>query len=132
MKNLLLITAAAGLVGLGAAAVEAQTLGQVQAQASGVLSPGAAQEPNKAIEAHKSLEAEASVQKDKPQGYVYGDDDTRVQGDATAKGRVGADARARSRAATVSSARTKAETPAADVTVKSKDRSETEVPPPRS
>jgi hypothetical protein len=126
MKTLLLITAAAGLVGLGAAAVEAQTIGQVQAQASGVAQPNApaAQASDRAHEVHKTLEAG-----DNP-GYAYGRDDTRVQGDAAAKARVKADPRGRSRAATVSGARVKADTPAADATVKAKDRTETEVTPP--
>ena len=126
MKTLLLITAAAGLVGLGAAAVEAQTLGQVQAQASGVANPStpAAQASDRAHEVHKTLEAGENP------GYAYGRDDTRVQGDASAKARVKADPRGRSRPATVSGAKAKADTPAADATLKSKDRSEAEVTPP--
>ncbi len=125
MKQLLLMTAAAGLIGLGAAAVEAQTLGKVQAQASGVAQPNApaAQASDRAHEVHRTLEAG-----DNP-GYAYGRDDTRVQGDARAKARVKVDPRGRSRAATVSGARVKAQTPAAGATVKSKDRTETEAEP---
>ena len=126
MKTLLLITAAAGLVGLGAAAVEAQTLGQVQAQASGVAnpSPPAAQASDRAHDVHKALEAGENP------GYAYGRDDTHVQGDASAKAGVKAGPRGRSRAATVSGAKARADTPAADATVKAKDRSETGAAPP--